>query len=122
MTMEETVGAALVATSESYATNSPQGRKQAAEMAERAAVGAHGNPTEYIGNTADPATANASHFIHAAAIMQAATETTIYNGKFVGMVEIRERREQRPELQAILQSQSKEGGTKQWQEYSEKRC
>ena len=48
MTMEETVGAALVATSESYATNSPQGRKQAAEMAERAAVGAHGNPTEYI--------------------------------------------------------------------------
>lgn len=80
MTMEETVGAALVATSESYATNSPQGRKQAAEMAERAAVGAHGNPTEYIGNTADPATANASHFIHAAAIMQAATETTIYNG------------------------------------------
>ena len=78
MTMEETVGAALVATSESYATNSPQGRKQAAEMAERAAVGAHGNPTEYIGNTADPATANASHFIHAAAIMQAATETTIY--------------------------------------------
>lgn len=78
MTMAETVGAALVATSEGYATNSPQGRKQAVEMAERAAVGAHGNPTEYIGNTADPATAKVTHSIHAAAIMQAATETTIY--------------------------------------------
>ena len=89
MTMAETVGAALVATSEGYATNSPQGRKQAVEMAERAAVGAYGNPTEYIGNTADPATAKATHSIHAAAIMQAATETTIYNGRYVGVVEIR---------------------------------
>lgn len=89
MTMAETVGAALVATLECYATNSPQGRKQAVEMAERAAVGAYGNPTEYIGNTADPATAKVTHSIHAAAIMQAATETTIYNGRYVGVVEIR---------------------------------
>lgn len=89
MTMAETVGAALVATSEGYATNSPQGRKQAVEMAERAAVGAHGNPTEYIGNTAGPAIVKATHSIHAAALMQAATETTIYNGRYVGVVEIR---------------------------------
>lgn len=89
MTMAETVGAAIVATSEGYATNSPQGRKQAVEMAERVAAGAYGNHTEYIGNTADPATASASHSIRAAAIMQAVTETTIYNGKFVGVVQIR---------------------------------
>lgn len=89
MTMAETVGAALVATSEYYATNSPQGIKQAVEMAERAAVGAHGNPTEYIGNTAVPATTGTTHSIHVAAMMQAATETTIYNGKLMEVVEIK---------------------------------
>lgn len=89
MEMDERVAAGVYTAPECYATNSPQGRKQAVEMAERAAVGAYGNPTEYIGNTADPATAKVTHSIHAAAIMQAATETTIYNGRYVGVVEIR---------------------------------
>lgn len=88
-TMAETVGVAIVASPERYATNSPQGRTQSLEMAHRAAVGAHSSPEETIGNSADPVTTSATGTVYAAAGAYADTETNIYNGAFEASVDIK---------------------------------
>ena len=46
ITHPESVGVAIVTTSERYATNSPQGRTEGLNGASRAAVGAFSNPEE----------------------------------------------------------------------------
>ena len=89
MTMAETVGVAIVATSERYATNSPQGRTESLNGASRAAVGAFSHPEETIGNSADPITAQAGNKVYAAVGVHAETETTIYNGAYTSTVDIK---------------------------------
>lgn len=87
--MKENVGAAIVASLERYATNSPQGRSQALERADRAAVGAFGSPLLHIGNCADPARVSAGHRVCVATVAYAYTERTISNGVLQRTVEIK---------------------------------
>lgn len=89
ITMAETVGVAIVATSERYATNSPQGRKESLNGESRVAVGAFSHPEENIGNSADPVTTQAGQKVYAAVGAHADTETTIYNGAYTTTVDIK---------------------------------
>lgn len=86
---KESVGAAITASPERYATNSPQGRTQALERADRAAVVAFGSPIIHIGNYAAPATVSAGHKVCMATVAYAYTERTISNGALQRTVEIK---------------------------------
>ncbi len=88
ITHPENVGVAIVATSERYATNSPQGRTESLNGASRAAVGAFSHTEETIGNIADPVTTQAGNTVYAAVGAHADTETTIYNGAYKATVDI----------------------------------
>lgn len=87
--MKESVGAAITASPERYATNSPQGRTQALERADRAAVGVFGSPIIHIGNYAAPAAVFAGHSVCMATVAYAHTERTILNGASQRTVEIK---------------------------------
>lgn len=89
ITHPESVGVAIVATSERYATNSPQGRTESLNGASRAAVGAFSHPEETIGNSANPVTTQAGQKVYAAVKAHADTETTIYNGAYTSTVDIK---------------------------------
>ena len=89
ITMPETVGVAAITTSERFATNSPQGRKESLNRANWAAVGAFSHPEENIGNSADPVTTQAGQRVCVAVKVHADTETNIYNGAYTSTADIK---------------------------------